>query len=293
MRIRRVLRRVGAVLVAVGGLMLLFVAFQLWGTGILEAQHQSALRRQFETELRSVHTSSKPHQAPDPVHLGPIKEGQPIGILEIPKINLNVVVVDGTSTSDLTLGPGLYFGSPLPGDKGNAAIAGHRTTFGAPFFNLNDLSPGDDIYITTLQGRFRFVVTGSLVVSPDDVAVVAPTDFAELTLTTCDPPFSAANRLVVHARLEGRFAPPLIAGPEGTRTIRTRVPLAAGLAGSTSDWENTLGWGLGLLALAAGTWFVARGRRRRWLVYLASVPLFVVPLFFFFEGINGFIPGSF
>jgi sortase A len=288
-----VLRSAGILLVALGGLILLFVAFQLWGTGILEAQHQAVLRRRFETELQQVHTQSKPRPARDPVQLGPIKEGQPIGILDIPKISLNVVVVDGTSPSDLTLGPGLYFGSPMPGDKGNAAIAGHRTTFGAPFFNLNELRPGDDIYITTLQGHFRFVVTGSLVVSPNDVAVVAPTSFPELTLTTCDPPFSAADRLVVHALLKGRFAPLLIAGPGGSRAVRTRVQVTEGLAGATSGWENTLGWGLGLAALTLAVWFFARRRRRHWLVYLASVPLFVVPLFFFFEGINGLIPGSY
>ena len=80
-------------------------------------------------------------------------------MLRIAKIGLNKVIVQGTSTADLRQGPGHYPGTPLPGEQGNAAIAGHRTTYGAPFYNLDELAPGDLIEITTVQGTFTYRVT--------------------------------------------------------------------------------------------------------------------------------------
>lgn len=316
MRVRRLIGLAGRVLVGAGALVLLFVVYQLWGTGLLEARHQGTLRHQFEVELRHVQnspappaTSSGDTETTDPPARAPVAawetpaEGQPVALLRIPKIGVDVVVVDGTSTSDLSLGPGLYPGAPLPGQAGNSAIAGHRTTFGAPFYSLNALRRGDAIDVTTLQGSFVFRVTNSQVVAPTDVAVVAPTTFPELTLTTCDPPFSAANRLVVQARLVGRAAPsppagtppgrPGGSGPSGTRTA-TVVAGATALAGGGSGWLGAVWWGLLLAALGTAAWLLARRRRRRrWVVYLASVPLFVVPLFFFFEGIGSLVPPTF
>jgi sortase A len=307
-RARRAIGFAGRFLVAAGVLLLLFVVYQLWGTGILEARHQAGLRQEFEVELHQAHAAAaKPTAAhsPPPVDPRPAAfalpppEGQPVGVLQIPKINVDVVVVEGTATSDLSLGPGLYPGAPLPGQVGNAAIAGHRTTYGAPFYSLNQLHDGDSIDVTTLQGSFRFLVTGSEVVNPSDVGVVAATPFAELTLTTCDPPFSAANRLIVHARLVGRVAPspppPARGRSGGSGGSRVTMPVAqeAGLAGSAGSWLGALWWGLGIAGLGAAVWLVARRSRRHWVVYLASTPLFVVPLFFFFEGISGIVPASF
>jgi sortase A len=313
---RRLIGIGGRAVAGAGALVLLFVVYQLWGTGILEGRHQSALRQQFEIELRQVRAAPAPPAASatsppaDPATLlpaaagSPPAEGQPVGLLQIPKIGLDVVVVEGTSESDLSLGPGLYPGAPLPGQVGNSAIAGHRTTFGAPFYSLSALGPGDAIYVTTLQGRFHFSVTASLVVSPSDDAVVAPTPFPELTLTTCDPPFSATYRLVVHARLVGRSAPPPPSGSgnkpsagTGRSTVtRVKVPVpgtTSGAGSGSSGWLGAVWWGLGLLALGVAVWLVARRRRRAWAVYLASVPLLLVPLFFFFEGISSLVPPTF
>jgi sortase A len=304
----------GRILIGAGVLVLLFAAFELWGTGLLESRHQSALRQQFETELHLVQrpgasgteSSSTPGGSTDPLlSTAPGRrpaDGQPVGLLQIPKINVDVVVVAGTTTGDLSLGPGLYAGTPMPGQLGNSAIAGHRTTFGAPFYSLNAVAKGDPIYVTTLQGRFRFVVTDTEVVVPTDLAVVAPTMFAELTLTTCDPPFSASQRLVVHARLVGRLAPippppPGSSGSQGGTGIdQIRVPLsieAAESAGGGSDWLGALWWGLALVALGVAAWLVARRTRRRWAVYLLSAALFLVPLFFFFEGVESLLPRSY
>ena len=98
-----------------------------------------------------------------------------MGTITIPKIDLSMVVVEGTGDAQLQTGPGHYPTTPLPGEDGNAAIAGHRTTYLHPFYNLNELVPGDPITIVTLQGIFLYHVTGSLAVPPTDVSVVAPT----------------------------------------------------------------------------------------------------------------------
>ena len=83
-------------------------------------------------------------------------EGEPIGDIRIPVIGINQVVVEGTNTPDLRKGPGHYIGTPLPGQAGNAAIAGHRTTYGHPFYNLDSVKVGDPIVLTTLQGIFVY-----------------------------------------------------------------------------------------------------------------------------------------
>src|SRR5207302_2511071 len=98
--------------------------------------------------------------------------------------------------------------TPMPGQPGNAAIAGHRTTYGAPFFNLNELQPGDPIFVTTRQGRFRYEVRETRTVSPSQLSVLNPTPDNRLTLTTCNPRFSASQRLVVVSQLIGEAAEP-------------------------------------------------------------------------------------
>jgi sortase A len=99
-------------------------------------------------------------------------------------------------------GPGHYPGTPLPGQAGNVAIAGHRTTFGAPFFRLNEVHSGDLVYLTDALGTtWVYSVIRQFVVAPSDVAVLDATRAPELTLTTCNPRFEATSRLVVRAAL--------------------------------------------------------------------------------------------
>ncbi len=127
--------------------------------------------------------------------------------LVIPAIGVNRYVVEGVQEQDLQLGPGHYPGSPLPGQRGNVGIAGHRTTFGAPFFRLNELRQGDLIYLTDLSGTtWVYSVRQKWVVVPSDVAVLDPTRGADLTLTTCNPRFWATTRLVVRAVLVEHLA---------------------------------------------------------------------------------------
>ncbi len=146
--------------------------------------------------------------------------GQPIGIIAIPKLGVDDVVVQGYGESQLQGGPGHYPSTSLPGQAGNAAIAGHRTTFAAPFYNLNQLDPGDPIFVLTSQGLFRYDVARSEIVSPTDSAVLDASTTPELTLTTCNPRYSASQRLVVIVFLD------LATPSSGTHPTTTTSPPA-------------------------------------------------------------------
>lgn len=134
--------------------------------------------------------------------------GGAIDHIVIPAIGVDRYVVQGVAEADLQMGPGHYPGTPLPGQPGNVGIAGHRTTFGAPFFELNALRPGDFVYLTdTSRTTWVYRVQRQWVVAPTDIGVLDPTPGSELTLTTCNPRFEATSRLVVRAALASRLAP--------------------------------------------------------------------------------------
>lgn len=136
--------------------------------------------------------------------LPPLSPGDPIGKVEIPEIGLDFMMVEGVSTSNLKEGIGHYPDTPQPGQLGNAALAGHRTTYGNPLLNADELGAGDRITLTTLAGTFVYNVTESFVVGPSDYWVVGTEDeeVASLTVTTCHPAWSASQRLVIRAELD-------------------------------------------------------------------------------------------
>jgi len=302
---------------AVGILGLLFVAFQLWGTGVFQSRHQAELRHQFEQVLRAHHESlpARP-AAPAPGARAPAvvpqvaapPTGSPVGVIRIPAIGLDQVVVEGVNEAELSLGPGHYPGTPLPGEAGNVGIAGHRTTWGHPFYSLDQLAPGDPIVITTIQGTFTYATVGSRVVSPSDVAVLDPTPDPELTLTTCNPRYSAAQRLVVTARLVSSVpasdapaaAPPARSpgrSPAATKAAVLPARLGAqNLAAASGDWVDACWWGVGSAVVAGGVlaaWRRSRGLGWRRLVVGAGVLVFLVTLFFFYDAVSRLLPASF
>ncbi len=251
----------GKLLIAVGLLLLAFVAYQLWGTGIETARAQRALESDFEELLA---------EAPDvgpAVQVGPgvvpadagvipaddaaeedastvgddddvapvdddegaapvddaaeidqaiavlpaasqnipeVESGDALARIEIPAIGVDDIVVAGVSTGDLKRGPGHFPDTPLPGQLGNAAIAGPRSTYGAPFKDVDDLVPGDEIVVTTLNGTYVYRVTGQQIVPPSAYEVVSTTDptTATLTLTSCHPEWTARDRIVISSELD-------------------------------------------------------------------------------------------
>jgi len=133
---------------------------------------------------------------------GHTPEGDALTRIVIPAIKVDTVVVEGTGASALRAGAGHYPNTPLPGEEGNVAIAGHRTTYGKPFANLDHLAVGDQIVLDTPIGRHVYKVTRPpFVVSNTDFSVISQTPGHTLTLTTCHPKGSASQRLVVKAEM--------------------------------------------------------------------------------------------
>jgi len=239
----------GRVLIVVGLLLLGFVAYQLWGTGIEHARAQSDLERKFDEQLATTvapttvapttvapttvaaattlvpattvpATTTPPAAPPRPA----FSDGDPVARLEIPKMSLDEIVVSGVGTDDLKKGPGHYSQTPLPGEHGNAAIAGHRTTYGAPFFDIDNLKPGDDVIATTYAGRFVYKVTGTVVVPPSEISVLDDTPDNRITLTSCDPKYSATNRIIVTAAYDAADSAPIVETTPATTAPVTTAP---------------------------------------------------------------------
>jgi sortase A len=129
------------------------------------------------------------------------KAGSAVGRIRIPAIGANFVVVKGAGASELENGPGIYPETGFPGVPGTTAIAGHRTTYLAPFRHIDKLRRGELIVLEMPYGRFTYTVVGSRVVLPTDVAVLDPVGYSRLVLSACTPLFSASHRLIVFARL--------------------------------------------------------------------------------------------
>jgi sortase A len=128
-------------------------------------------------------------------------DGDAVGRLKIDRIHLSTVVVEGTDANDLRKGPGHYPATPLPGQRGTVAIAGHRTTYGAPFRRIDKVKPDDEITLTMPYGRFTYKVERTRIVRPTDVWVTQRVSYDRLILSACHPLYSAAKRIVVFARL--------------------------------------------------------------------------------------------
>lgn len=129
------------------------------------------------------------------------QEGDPIGRIEIPPIGADFVVVQGTDSATLRKGPGHYPDTTFPGLRGTVAIAGHRTTYGAPFRSVDELDRGDRIVLRMPYGRFTYDVQRTRIVPPSAVWVTRDVGYDRLVLSACHPLYSAAERIVVFARL--------------------------------------------------------------------------------------------
>lgn len=206
----------GWTLIWLGALVFGYVAYQLWGTGLQTSAAQEQLAQQLTERMSTDPTPSVtapladptpvPREEPEPadpvlISEDPPEEGDALGRIRIPDAKVDHVTVSGVSREALKKGPGHMPWTPLPGQPGNAVISGHRTTYGAPFFYLDELEPGDEIHVDTLIGTHTYQVREILVVEPTDVWVTDPRSGAWLTLTTCTPRYSAAQRLIIVAEM--------------------------------------------------------------------------------------------
>lgn len=149
--------------------------------------------------------------------------GEPIARISIPKIKLKRTVVNGTDTASLRKGPGLIESTELPGLGGTTAIAGHRTTYGAPFHDIDRLRKGDKIVVGTPYGNFVYAVDRKRIVKPTDTWVLERIGRERLVLSACHPLYSAAQRIIVFGELvryrppsKGKWASVLQAKPTGS-----------------------------------------------------------------------------
>jgi len=143
---------------------------------------------------------------PDRVVEGRPLPGDAIGRLQISALGVSEYVVEGTDTANLRKGPGHYPDTPLPGEPGTIAIAGHRTTYGAPFRRIDELERGDRIVLDMPNGRFNYRVQRTTIVDDQDLSVLEPAGYKRLMLSACHPLYSAAQRVIVFARQVGREA---------------------------------------------------------------------------------------
>ena len=330
MDVRRIIAGIGRTCIAAGVLILLFVAYQLWGTGLAEARSQDRLRSDFLDALEAPTTTTS-STVPPPTAPGetttttvaapapPTPTGDAVAILRIPKIGVEKAVVEGVSVDALKQGPGHYPTTPMPGQPGNAAIAGHRTTYGAPFYRTDELVPGDLIQVTTRQGEFTYEVREKKIVRPTQNEVLDPSEENLLTLTTCHPRFSAAQRLIIVAELadEPAAAPPTTLPPSTVPDEPEPEPDVAEPGGReeplpseddpvvaetpTLDDPSVSGdpaakgpailWG----GLAALVWLVTWLLSKRWgkvTAYAMGTPVFLVVLFVFFENFARLLPAN-
>lgn len=135
-----------------------------------------------------------------------VRRGQPLGRIRIRRIGVSTIFVEGTDGASLRSGPGHYPHAPLPGAPGTVAVAGHRTTYGAPFRKVDKLRPGDAIEVEMPYGKFTYRVERTQIVPPSATSVTRRVSYDRLVLTACHPLYSAAQRIVVFARAE-RFEP--------------------------------------------------------------------------------------
>lgn len=310
-------------------MILLFVAFQLWGTGFATSRAQDSLTKEFNAQLAEFETTTESSTTQPPASSAPVvtapadlplpKPGDPIARLSISAIDSNFIMVQGVDLKWLQEGPGHFPQTPMPGQPGNAAVAGHRTTYKAPFNRIDELTPGDTITVQTLQGTFTYKVDtqldptsnkeiGHRIVSADDVSILDQTFGNRLTLMACHPKFSAAQRIVVTATLVSNPAPATpIPEIEGVTLDAAEDTLAGG---DPSAWPGAIFWSLLAGSAWFGTWWLARfwnptlqrkrahrvSRLRDWrflTTYLVGTPIVLVLLFIAFTNIAQLLPASY
>ena len=344
MTLSRVLGAAGRAFITWGLVLLAFTAYQLWGTGLQEARAQDQLEDELDdlldaspvptarpttsapsTSAPAAPTTTAAPEAPE-LDLALIEAlyrdgGEAVARIEIPSIDVDKVVVEGVQVTDLRKGPGHYRATPLPGQEGNASVAGHRTTYGAPFHDIDQLQPGDEITVTTVQGVHTYVVAspedaygdrlddadsfggGHTIVRPDDTWVLDDFGDNRLTLTACHPKFSARQRIIVTAMLQdppaftpqreqiGELALQAEELPEGFDRERfvDEVSLDEGLDGQSSALWPAIGWGL----LAAAIWVggrIAAWRWKRWPSYAIVALPAATALWLCFEQVDRLLP---
>ena len=274
--LNRTLDIVGRTFIGAGLFLLSFVAYQLWGTGIAESRAQTSLSTQFQSQRSAIPSY-----------------GGVVGQIEIPSIDVKKWIVAGVDYKSLERGPGLFPKSPMPGQFGNVALAGHRTTFGAPFGRINELKKGDLIRFTTKSGTFVYVVNGApKIVSASAIEVTRTTDTTKaiVTLVSCHPKWTSEKRIIVVADLQSSVT------PQPPTTFEASTPeaevLSEGWFHDPSVWPAVLGLALLLIAIAVGAYVAGKKGVSRKIAYPIGAVIFLPTLYFFFVEASHLLPSN-
>ena len=277
---RRIVFILGAAVTIVGLVLGLFCLFVFAGSNVVGARGQKELLASFKQALDA--SATAPAAAPALT----VAPGRPLGVLRIPSLGLEVLLLEGTRPADLEKGPGHLRGTPLPGRGGNVVVAGRRATYGAAFRRLDELERGDKIAISTLRGLSTYAVTGKKIAGPGDPDVIGRTTDSRLTLVTSHPEYIANRRLAVTAKLQGDTraqapeAGPLVIGRE-----------ESGLAGDTSAAGPMILWAELLAAAVAAAWLAYRRWPRR-AMYLVTTPIILALMYVLFIQISRLLPST-
>jgi sortase A len=186
------MRRFGYALMAVGVAAFAYVGLVLWRGDPVTGVYAGIQQRHLRKELAAAERRRRPPR---------IAEGHAFAVIRIPRLGLNAVVVQGTSTADLRKGPGHYRITGVPGGGRVVAIAGHRTTYGAWFRHIDDLRKGDPIELDFRGVAYVYRVTGHRVVPANDWSIIRYRGYEKLVLSACHPVYSASHRWVAFGRL--------------------------------------------------------------------------------------------
>ena len=263
---------IGLTVCAVAILLVGFLLFLLIGSGIAERRAQDTLYASFRGQLANA-------TAPT----GPVKDGAPVALLEIPRLGMRDVVVQGTTSGDLAKGPGLRSDSVLPGQTGSSVIYGRRRAYGGPFRNVLSLSPGDTITTTTGLGVSHYRVTDIRDASAP-FSVTPGVQNNQLILVTSDAPLVPSRTMLVVSKLVGKPSP----GPAALPAIG---PAERPLHGDASAAQPLAWWCLALFAsvtLAA----VAAVRWNRMAAWVVASPLLLAVLWNVFESVGRLLPNT-
>jgi sortase A len=211
--VRTVIRGLSELLVTLGAVVLLFVAYLMWGTALRADSAQHQLSSELNQQWASANAGGQGHAAVRPAQPEQLSlvTGQPFAYIRIPAFGAHwrFTLIQGTALAQLNVSPGHVPGTQLPGQLGNFAVAGHRVTAGNPFWSLPSLKDGDLVYIDTKLNTYTYRVTGQHTVLPTDTAVVDPVPDHPgqrptqrlITLITCNPAWTGTHRVIVTGQL--------------------------------------------------------------------------------------------
>jgi sortase A len=211
--VRRLIRVLGTLMI-VAGVCVLAWAFTVWKwedpvTATLNYYDQRQLAQSFERRLEDVRPAVTPTSAPDvrkalarsAINWRRIsKRGDAVARLRVPRLGLNEIIVNGTDHNSLKRGPGRYLGAAMPGEGELVYIAGHRTTYGAPFSRIDKLRVGDKVFVELPYATIEYAITGHRIVAATETSVLKSKGYEQLLLQACHPRFFASHRYIAYAK---------------------------------------------------------------------------------------------